>query len=169
MALFILIARGSLNGHLSSTTDKKTLLSMVCFGIGFFSLFIIERVIRDIDHKYCYETGLGAFILILRVAVFGVFLYCCMEAVKQGILDRHSMYAKLFVGGASTWFLVVPFIVLFSALMSPFSRMLAVLSVCTAAQCVALIALHMLISRSGRASYVRVDNEDAGSGPYDDI
>lgn len=111
MVLLFLLARGwtvtsasGLRAHFS----RDWVISMAFFSAGFLSLFILERMGRAIDSRYCYDSDIGLLALVIRNAGFIYFCLALSRTLRREESEPRRGFLLGFGAAAGIWFLGLP-------------------------------------------------------------
>mmetsp|Transcript_13517 Transcript_13517/g.21123 ORF Transcript_13517/g.21123 Transcript_13517/m.21123 type:complete len:293 (-) Transcript_13517:95-973(-) len=172
MVMLIVMARGwaitSSNGP--AVFSKEWMTGAGLFMCGFFSLFVIERVGRAIDERYCYDTDIGIFSLVLRTSVYIYFFISLVRSIRMEVQDKRRQFLAWFGVAASAWFLALPSAYCISQFLNPWDEMRFVISIGTVVHAIGLWILAVLVWPQMAGEYVTLTaNEAVTATPYDEI
>lgn len=118
MAMLVLVAQGLGGVGGLDELPRGWLVNGGVFGAGFLSLFAFDRLGRTMDQRFCYDSDVGAVIVVFRMAAFTFFAVAMArtharpaagEELSSGVRSWGlSWRRRLFGLGASAWFLGLP-------------------------------------------------------------
>jgi hypothetical protein len=73
MAALLCVAHGLGGARDAQELPRGWVVNAGAFGAGFLSLFAFDRLGRTMDQRYCYDSDVGAVIVVYRVAAFVYF------------------------------------------------------------------------------------------------
>jgi hypothetical protein len=193
MAALFCLAQGLGAARDSQELPRGWLLNAGAFAAGFLSLFAFDRLGRTMDQRYCYDSDVGAVIVVYRTAAFVYF----SVALARTHARAATAAAAASDGGrgweagagrrgalrlvATAWFLGVPGAYCAAQLLPAWAQMRLIIGVSAALHAAALLgfgaALVAAASGDGGAAGLLAGGEcggtwphvGTGSTPYDEI
>jgi len=175
MLFLILLAKGWAISKPAITDKIPLLVLMSIFFILYLSMFIWGYVVPNYTVLYIYESAPGIIILVVRVLTLIWFLWCLRKSVME---ENHPSKREFYVRFAffsSTWFILLPFIVVVAAIVAAWARYKIVEAMYVSMNAIALAVFGFLFWPSRAANYFAVQKSDlllgssSVSSPYETL
>jgi len=176
MVLLVLLAKGwttSTGGAARPAPDLENgqIASLGAMVLGFFSLYVIELMGRALDQRYCYDSDLGVFGLVLRTWVCVYFVLCISHTRNAEDSPKRREFLSWFGVAGVVWFTALPAAYFAAQFLDTWHQMRLVVSVGVTFHTLGLVGLVALTWPRNKSEYLTLVAEDVVSGttPYDEI